>query len=120
MELKKEETKEKEAEEKPIMYSEVTKADSPVFQWVRKLAGFIFAVIFMGACLLQIYSLQQKGRELDQTMVQLEDQIQEEKEKQLQIKVDQEYYQSDQYKEQMARDRCKLIYPDEILIQIQE
>ena len=56
---------------------------------------------------------------LDQTMADLEKQIEEEKAKELEIKVEKEYFQSIAYREQMARDRCKLIYPNEILITIQ-
>ena len=109
-----------DVKEKTVIYSEMTKADSPAFQWMKKVSAFLFVVIFMGACLWQIYELKQQSKVLDQTMVELEEQIEEEKAKELQIKVDQEYYQSDQYKEQMARDRCKLIFPDEILINIQK
>lgn len=110
----------KEKEEKTVVYSEVTKADTPAFRWMKKLMIFSFVVIFLGACFWQIFALKQQGRELSQTMAQLEEQIEEEKAKELQIKVDQEYYQSDQYKEQMARDRCRLIFPGEILINILE
>lgn len=110
----------KQKEEKTVYYSEVTKADSPIFRWIKKFMAFIFVVIFMGACLWQVSELKTQGKQLDKTMAQLEDQIEEEKVKELQIKVDLEYYQSDEYKEQMARDRCKLIYPGEFLINIQK
>lgn len=110
----------KKKEEKTVVYSEVTKADSPVFQWIKKLMIFGFVVIFLGACFWQIFDLKQQGRELDTAMEELEDQLEEEKARQLQIKIDQDYYQSDQYKEQMARDRCKLIFPGEFLINIQK
>ena len=60
-----------------------------------------------------------ESAELDKTMAQLEKQIEDEKAKELEIKVEKEFYQSIAYREQMARDRCKLIYPNEILISIQ-
>lgn len=113
----KEEEKEK-TNEKTVVYSEMTKADSPAFQWFKKILSFFFVVIFMGACLWQVHSLRQQGKQLDQNLAKLEEQIEEEKAKELEIKVDQEYYQSEKYKEQLARDRCKLIYPDEILVNI--
>lgn len=110
----------KEKSEKTVVYSEVTKADSKAVQLAKKALTISFVVFFIGTCLWQTISMQQKSEELDQTIAQLEEQIEEEKEKQLDIKVEQDYYQSDQYKEQMARDRCKLIYPGEILINIQK
>lgn len=110
----------KQREEKTVYYSEVTKADHPALRWVKKFSVFIFVVAFMGACLWQIFDLKAQGKQLDQAVGQLQDQIEDEKEKELQIKVDLEYYQSDEYKEQMARDRCKLIYPGEFLINIQK
>lgn len=110
--------KELEKEEKTVVYSEVTKADSPLFWWLKRIMIFIFVAAFLGACLWQISNLRDQSKALERTKAKLEEQIEEEKAKELQIKVEQDYYQSEQYKEQMARDRCKLIYPNEILVNI--
>ncbi len=110
---------EEQTEEKTVVYSEMTAADRPIFQWLRKVMIFGFIVIFLGVCIWQVTSLKKESEALDQTMAELEKQIEEEKAKELEIKVEKEYYQSIAYREQMARDRCKLIYPNEILISIQ-
>ena len=110
---------EEQTEEKTVVYSEMTAADRPIFQWLRKVMIFGFIVIFLGVCFWQVTSLKKESEVLDQTMAELEKQIEEEKAKELEIKVEKEYYQSIAYREQMARDRCKLIYPNEILISIQ-
>lgn len=106
-------------EETTVTYSEMTAADRPIFQWLKKMMIFGFIVIFLGVCVWQVNSLKKESRMLDQTMADLEKQIEEEKAKELEIKVEKEYFQSIAYREQMARDRCKLIYPNEILITIQ-
>ena len=114
-----EETEEKVVEEQTVTYSEMTTADRPLFRWLKKMMIFGFISIFLGACIWQVNSLKKESQMLDQTMAQLEKQIEEEKAKELEIKVEKEYYQSIAYRERMARDRCKLIYPNEILITIQ-
>jgi cell division protein FtsB len=106
-------------EEKTVTYSEMTAADRPIFQWLKKMMIFGFVVIFLGVCIWQVNSLKKESQGLEQTMADLEKQIEEEKAKELEIKVEKEYYQSIAYRERMARDRCKLIYPNEILITIQ-
>ena len=105
---------------KTVVYSEITKPESPAFRLMKKIMAFSFVVIFVGACIWQVTALRDQGQQMDQTIAELENQIEEEKGRQLEIKVEQEYYQSDQYKEQMARDRCKLIYPGELLTDIQQ
>ena len=107
------------AEEKTVTYSEMTAADRPIFRWLKKMMILGFIVIFLGACIWQVNSLKKESQALDQTMAELEKQIEDEKAKELEIKVEKEYYQSIAYRERMARDRCKLIYPNEILITIQ-
>ncbi len=114
-----EETMEEQTEEKTVVYSEMTAADRPIFQWLKKMMIFGFIFIFLGVCIWQVNSLKKESEALDQTMAELEKQIEEEKAKELEIKVEKEFYQSIAYREQMARDRCKLIYPNEILISIQ-
>ncbi len=106
-------------ETKTVVYSEMTAADRPFFQWLKKILMVIFIMIFLGVCVWQVNSLKKESAELDKTMAQLEKQIEDEKAKELEIKVEKEFYQSIAYREQMARDRCKLIYPNEILISIQ-
>ena len=106
-------------ETKTVVYSEMTAADRPFFQWLKKTLMVIFIMIFLGVCVWQVNSLKKESAELDKTMAPLEKQIEDEKAKELEIKVEKEFYQSIAYREQMARDRCKLIYPNEILISIQ-
>ncbi len=113
------ENTEEQTEEKTVVYSEMTAADRPIFQWLKKMMIFGFIIIFLGVCVWQVNSLKKKSEALDQTMAELEKQIEDEKAKELEIKVEKEYFQSIAYREQMARDRCKLIYPNEILISIQ-
>ena len=116
---KPEDSEEIAKEEKTVTYSEMTAADRPIFQWLKKMMIFGFVVIFLGVCIWQVNSLKKESQRLEQTMADLEKQIEEEKAKELEIKVEKEYYQSIAYRERMARDRCKLIYPNEILITIQ-
>ncbi len=116
---KPEDSEEIAKEEKTVTYSEMTAADRPIFQWLKKMMIFGFVVIFLGVCIWQVNSLKKESQGLEQTMADLEKQIEEEKAKELEIKVEKEYYQSIAYRERMARDRCKLIYPNEILITIQ-
>ena len=106
-------------EAKTVTYSEMTTADRPIFRWLKKMMIFGFVFVFLGVCVWQVNSLKKESKLLDQTMAELEKQIEEEKAQELEIKVEKEYYQSIAYREQMARDRCKLIYPNEILITIQ-
>lgn len=101
-----------------VIYSEMSWTDKPFFRGLKKFMAFIFVLIFLGACFWQIHSLRLEGQALDATIEDLQNQIEEEKVKELQIKVDKEYYQSMLYKEQMARNRCRLIYPGEVLITI--
>lgn len=121
---KEKEKQEKEAadeqvEAKTVVYSEMTAADRPFFRWLKKVMLLGFILVFLGVCVWQVNSLKKESAELDKTMAQLEKQIEEEKAKELEIKVEKEFYQSIAYRERMARDRCKLIYPNEILISIQ-
>lgn len=118
-ELEKKEKSAEQTKEKTVVYSEVTAADRPVFPWLKKMMIFGFVAIFLGVCLWQVNALKKESQALDQTMAELEQQIDEERTKELEIKVEREYYQTIAYREQMARDRCKLIYPNEILISIQ-
>ncbi len=115
----KDESEESETEEKTVTYSEMTAADRPIFQWLKKMMIFGFVITFLGVCIWQVNSLKKESQMLDQTMAELEKQIEDEKAKELEIKVEKEYFQSIAYRERMARDRCKLIYPNEILITIQ-
>lgn len=90
--------------------------------WVRGhlngIALFIFSVIFFAVIAFNVQTLGTTIRGLQSQQQDLEQQIQEEKAKSLQNKVDQSYYQSDKYKEEMARNRFRLIYPGDILVQI--
>lgn len=110
-----------EAEEEPeeIVYTEYRR-HSRVLPFLKALTVVIFILGFMAACLLKTRSLYQEKADLIALRDGLELQIEEEKAKALDYKVDKAYYRSDQYKEDMARNRFRLIYPGEIMISLIE
>lgn len=72
-------------------------------------------MVFSGVCLLKLQSLSAESARLDESITALEQQLLDEKERQLDEKTMQEYYQSDEYKEQLAREKFNLIKPGERL-----
>ena len=110
-----------EAEEEPeeIVYTEYRR-QSRVLPFLKALTVVIFILGFMAACLFKTRSLYQEKADLIALRDGLELQIEEEKAKALDYKVDKAYYRSDQYKEDMARNRFRLIYPGEIMISLIE
>lgn len=100
-----------------VVYTEI-RPESRFRRGVRKLVSFVFVVGFFAFCLIQVISLRAQSQELAASKAAIERQIAEEKAKSLQNKVDQNYYQSSQYKEEMARNRFRMIFPGEILIQL--
>lgn len=110
-----------EAEEEPeeIVYTEYRR-QSKVLPFLKALTVVIFILGFMAACLLKTRSLYQEKADLVALRDGLELQIEEEKAKALDYKVDKAYYRSDQYKEDMARNRFRLIYPGEVMISLIE
>ena len=86
------------------------------------LAGlftFLFVVAFLGACIFQTISLKGELDALENQRIQLEAEIEEAKTEALLNKIDQNYINSDQYREDMARNRFRLLFPGEYLIQIE-
>jgi len=119
------ETQSKAEETEEVVYSEVTAAEGrsvgqKILGFFRSFFIVLFVLGFVGACIFQSYMLEQEGKALDAQMAELEEEIAVEKAKVLEYRVDKAYYESDQYKEDMARNRFRLIYPGEILIQITE
>ena len=104
-------------EEETIVYSEQKTVNRSLVRLRRFLVSFgVF--LFMIACLITTYQLREEARELDKTIEKLENEIAEEKAKTLEYRVEQSYYKSEQYKEEMARNRFRLIFPGETLIQV--
>ena len=111
------------AKPEEVVYSEVTGREGRtvgqrILGFIRSLFVVLFVLGFVGACIFQSYQLEKEGRALDAQMEQIREEIAVEKAKVLEYRVDKAYYESDQYKEDMARNRFRLIYPGEILIQI--
>ncbi len=104
-------------EEQTIVYSEEKPRNKTLLRVRRFIVSFgIF--LFLIACLISAFQLRQQALDLDKTIAKLEEQISEEKAKTLEYRVEQNYYKSEQYKEEMARNRFRLIFPGETLIQV--
>lgn len=113
------EHKNDETEYEEIVYTEVQREH----KGLRFLGAFLtalFVVGFVGACLFETYNLREEKLMLQAECDSLEAQINAEKAKVIEYKVSKAYYTSDQYKEDMARNRFRLIYQGEILIQVNE
>lgn len=94
--------------------------DHPVLRFFRALATALFILGFVGACLFETYTLRQEEMTLQAACDEIEGQITAEKARVIEYKVDKAYYNSDEYKEGMARNRFRLIYNGEVLIQVTE
>ena len=105
--------------EKSVVYEELTRPQSRLSGVLTGLFSFLFVVGFLGACAFKTYSLKNEYDALEAQRIQLEEQIEEEKTTALLNKIDQSYYSSDKYREDMARNRFRLIYPGEYLVQIE-
>lgn len=117
------ETQNTPAEE--IVYSEIEEPKGRtigqrVLGFVRSFFIVLFVLGFVGVCIYQSYVLDQEAKEIDAQIEQIQEEMDEQKAKVLEYRVDKAYYESDQYKEDMARNRFRLIYPGEILIQVTE
>ena len=73
------------------------------------LVLIFMAIVFLG-CMYKVQSLKSDADALDEEIASLEEQIEDEKEQQIEDQVLSKYYESDAYKEQLARDRLNLIY----------
>lgn len=74
-------------------------------------------LLLLGIFLLQTNSLQKEIDGYDARTAQLEEQIQEEEERTEEIDEMKEYMQTDEYAEEVARDRLGLIKENEIVFQ---
>lgn len=82
---------------------------------IREKSLLLFLVIFLGAISIKLYQLYGVYEGLEKEAMRIEEQIQREKEKQVVLLKNKDYYQSDAYIEKIARDRLGLIMPDEII-----
>ena len=105
--------------EKPVVYQEIDRPRSRVRGILAGIFTFLFVFGFMGASLYQTYTLRTELNELKAQQQALEAQIEEAKTEALLGKIDRSYYGSDKYREDMARNRFRLIYPGEYLVQIE-
>ncbi len=105
--------------EKTVVYEEVIRPSRRVNGVLAGLFTFLFVFGFLGACLFQTYTLKQEYDELEAQKISLEAQIEEAKKEALLNKIDQSYFSSDKYREDMARNRFRLIFPGEYLVQIE-
>ncbi|MBO5995017.1 MAG: hypothetical protein J6Q41_05855 [Firmicutes bacterium] len=105
--------------ENAVVYEEVTRPRRRVNGVLAGLFSFLFVFGFLGACLFQTYSLKKEYDGLEAQRIALEEEIEDLKREALLTKIDQSYMGSDKYREDMARNRFRLLYPGEYLIQIE-
>lgn len=74
-----------------------------------------FLVVFVGAVGVGMYWQMQEYRALQKEAAELEQQIAQEQEKALDFEAQKEYYNSDSYIEQIAREQLGLVKSNEIL-----
>lgn len=101
---------------RPKVYSD----DHPIKEnWgirvIRRMFFLLFFVVFSGVCLLKSVLCPPERPGWTEVDHRAEQQLLDEKERQLDEKTMQEYYQSDEYKEQLAREKFNLIKPGERL-----
>lgn len=77
------------------------------------------ACVFLMLCTWKMRTMRADTVDLDAQILQLQDAIAEEKNRQLDERVLQAYYESDAYKEKIAREQFNLIYPGETLYVIE-
>ena len=73
------------------------------------------AVAFIMGCLAKTRSLKADAAELDEQIAILEEQLADEKLRALESQVQKRYYESDAYKENLARNKFNLVYAGERL-----
>ncbi|MBM6951514.1 septum formation initiator family protein [Anaerotignum lactatifermentans] len=74
-----------------------------------------FLVVFVGAVGVGMYWQMQEYRALQREAAELEQQIAQEQERALDFEAQKEYYNSDSYIEQIAREKLGLVKSNEIL-----
>ena len=91
--------------------------------WARRvIGGFIFlaaATLFLLACMSKTQDMKTEAEKLDKQIVELQEELAEEKNRKVEEEVKARYYSSDAYKELLARSRFNLIYKGERLYIIQ-
>jgi cell division protein FtsB len=101
-----------------MKYSEVGRTQSRGWKLLRRCFFLIFTIVFWSGCIYQVLQLRADSEQYTQQIQALESQIDQEKEKQLDQKTGSQYYSTDEYKEQQARERFNLVKPGESLIVI--
>ena len=81
---------------------------------VSKIIVASFMALFVCVMCVNFYSQAKTIYVLQQEEAHLNDQIEEEKKKNLELSVNQDYYSSDAYIEKMAREKLGLVKPGEI------
>lgn len=77
----------------------------------------IIAVLFICiVCVVRAGNLHMKSKELAETEKVMELKVEEAKQKQEQLKAQEEYMKSNSYIEDVAKSKLGLVYPDEIVI----
>ena len=91
--------------------------------WLRRLTGsvlfLIAAALFMFGCLTKMRSMKEEAGRLDAQIIELKEELSDEKSRKVEEEVEARYYSSDAYKELLARTRFNLIYEGERLYVIQ-
>lgn len=88
----------------------------PKFRALLSTVLFVtLASAFLLLCTWKMHSMKEGNAALDAQIAALEEAIIEEKNLQLDERVRQAYYESDAYKEKIAREQFNLIYPGETL-----
>ena len=73
----------------------------------------VFMVVFTAVVGVSVYGQTKELNELKKTEASILESIEQEKEKSVELKAEQDYYTSDAYIESVAREQLGLIMPDE-------
>ena len=73
----------------------------------------VFMVVFTAVVGVSVYGQTKELNELKKTEASILESIEQEKEKSVELKAEQDYYTSDAYIESIAREQLGLIMPDE-------
>lgn len=101
-----------------VTYSEIQPKSHKGRGILAGILSSVFVLSVIGVCGYETYTLKQQRDSLNQEAQELEQQLQEGKADVLQNEIDNTYYASDKYKEDLARNHFRLIYPGEYLIEI--
>ncbi len=84
----------------------------------RRIFFGLFVFLFAAVCGFKAYQLRQESRHIDEQMAELNQLLEEEKEKQLDAYSKASYCNTDEYKAEVARTQFNLIFEGESLIVI--